>query len=162
MPPRARYLLAVLLPAALWAGCDTLGSNPDSQLRREALQQRAQWQAQGIDHYVLTYLRVCTCPAYEAGPFDVVVHEGARRSASYQDRPIGADSLDRYFTVEGLFDFIDRAFAENPVRASLRFDPERNFPTFIFFDYQRNRTGEEDIISVTRLEELPGTAARRR
>ncbi len=162
MHRRTRYLLAVLLTATLGAGCDTLGGDTESQLRKQAAQQRIAWRDLGIDDYVLTYLRACSCPAYEAGPFDVVVQDGTRRSASYQDRPIGADSLDRYFTVESLFDFIDHAFTQNPDRVTLRFDPERSFPTFVFFDYQRNRTGEEDIISVSALEALPDAPARRR
>lgn len=140
-------LLALVLTSG--PGCDTGNNGGPSELRELAQRQRARWESQNINDYSMTYQLGCsTCPANEVGPFEVVVRDGVRENVFYLDNPLGADSLDQYFTVASLFDFIEAGFARNPDRTSLVFDPELSFPVSVIFDYDSRTSGEEDAVLV--------------
>lgn len=149
--------LVLVLALTANAGCDSDPNEGATELLELARRQRVVWQNQNIDDYSMTYQIGCSnCPASEAGPFEVFVRDGVRDSVLYLGQPLGADSLDQYFTVNSLFDFIEAGFARNPDRTSLVFDPDRGFPVSVIFDYDVRRSGEEDAVLVRQLQELDG------
>jgi hypothetical protein len=145
----------------LATGCDTATFDPESreELRALTLNQRMIWDDQDITDYLLTYRRTCACPTYERGPFSVEVQNDQRVSASFDGNPIGADSLSQYFTVDGLFDFIEQAFAAQPDRISLQFDPDTGAPILVLIDTDTGTNSDDEIITVTSVDELVGSTA---
>lgn len=146
--------LVLLLGLPVGAGCDTRDDG-GSQLQELARRQRVLWRDQNIDSYRFVYEAICAnCATRLNGPFEVIVRDGVRQHVVYAGDTLGTDSLDLFFTIEALFDFIDEGFSRNPERSSVTFDPELSYPLRVIFDYSLRSAGEEDLVQVNQFEEL--------
>lgn len=126
------------------------GAAPD-----ELADQRALWDAAGIEDYVYAYQKFCECHR-DAPPETVVtVREGRITRVHHEhadsDRQVPArdGSFDLYWTIDELFALAAGAYdAGAEVRAD--YDAELGLPRRLYVDYDAALVGEELDIRITR------------
>ncbi len=142
-----RYLWMIGLAAGLGA-CTLFDSG--SVTRTDLDLNRRLWAAQNLANYRMTYTVQCFCPAAARGPFTVTVVDGQMRSVE----PVpGGDELALYavYTVEGLFQLVEDAYARGAARVEVTYHPDLGYPTRVFIDDDARAVDEELGIEVTAL-----------
>lgn len=123
----------------------------------ELSDQRAVWEAQGLDDYSFVLQKSCFCPNEYTDPVLVTVAGDAVVDAVYTDQselagqPAAADY--GVVTVDGLFDLAEDAVREAD-EVEIEYDATWGFPTAIRIDYMRDAIDDE--LSVFASELAPG------
>jgi hypothetical protein len=119
-----------LLPFGLLMACGPLATLED---------QRAIWEAQGLDDYSYVLRRGCFCPEEYTLPVEITVVGDAVSSAVYaEDSALaGEPVVDDYetLTIDELFDFTAEAIAEAD-RIEIEYDATAGYPSSVQIDYQ--------------------------
>jgi hypothetical protein len=144
-PPSAS-LLGRLLAAALVLSsiaCSALGLDPAADKRGDLGRHAQLWARAGIQTYRYTYLPPCdACIA--AVPVVVDVQNGTVASAHYaSDDPMPFLDLAGIFTVEELFEIIDRAIDDHADALDVSYDPVLGYPSRIAIDRWFEAAGDE-------------------
>ena len=114
------------------------------------------WRAAAPASYEYGYRKYCECHPDTPPETIVTVRDG--RVVGVRHRPVGYDrevpaearNFQYYWTVDGLFELLEAAFARGAqVRAT--YDPARGFPTEVHIDYDRNAIGDELDIKLTQV-----------
>ena len=148
---------AVLALALALGGCllDVFApaSNQEDNLRTA----RELWQRQGITDYRYALLRRCFCPEEARGPVRVEVRGGQTASVVpvQSGQTVRTEQFATLDTVEELFATIEQIIARDPYLLTVRYDPERGFPTYVFADYERSAVDEENGFQVGEFQLLP-------
>ncbi len=136
--------LLVLLGCWCAAGCTDLGVDVRSLTDLERAE--ARWE-EGRSRWTAGYSyiieRMCYCPIESMGPVHVDVRSPVRRQYSGTGNPV-PPSLEHLFpTVEGLFDILRDAYAEEAHEVRVTYDPELGFPVDFWIDYEEMMADEE-------------------
>lgn len=114
---------------------------------------RAKWEAAGIDSYDLDYRRSCFCPP----PGDVQVLVRGGEIFSIRDPDTGAEIENPstgafgFNSVDGLFDAIAAAINGRVARLDVEYDPELGYPTSISIDFIADAVDDEIGIRINGL-----------
>lgn len=145
-----RLLCAALMSLGLVASA---AGAADAELERH----RERWNAAGASDYVYAYRKHCECHR-DAPPETVVrVSDGeiTRVHHEHQDSdrevPARDGSLDLYWTIDALFDLLERAY-EAGAEVRVRYDAELGLPRELHVDYDAELVGDEVDLRVTRFE----------
>lgn len=134
-----RTRLAAPLLALLVGACAFEPGSPAGRLA-DAMHR---WEQAGIQNYELTVIRTCFCPHANL-PVRVRVENGTvvSRTAAATGVPISEDLASRYPDVPGLFNEIQRAYAEAD-DVTVRFDQDTGVPITIDVDHSRQAIDDE-------------------
>lgn len=121
---------------------------------------RERWRAAGLDSYEYGYRKYCEC--HPDTPPETVVTVRAGTVTGVRHRPVGSDvevpaprNLDAYWTVDGLFDLLQRAYARGAqVRA--RYDETLGYPLELYIDYDADFIGDELDLKLTQVNRTAG------
>ena len=156
---RSRWLGSLLLVAAVlgFASCSNRSpsrpevatvdvepsSEPVSESQLQAKQER--WAASGIDSYRYRFQWRCFCIAEYVRIVDIQVTRGVITSVTDAKTglPLSAEAASKYRTIDGLFAFVEDAFARSPALVSGAFDPLHGYPTAMYIDYAAEFADEE-------------------
>lgn len=143
-------LLAVAAIALLAdAGCsDPLGPE-QGDLRRA----RSLWESRSVQDYRYEYERICFCP-----PLRGLVEVRGGRVAAVTDlesgEPVPTDELDRFPTVDGLFETLAAWIAREPHSMNVEYDDDLGYPRSAFFDFEVNVADEEQGFRASDLQPI--------
>lgn len=143
--------------AAMATACATAGPAGVEEAQEELDRGRRTWAASGPEEYRYTLRRICFCGQEVTQPVEVDVRGGevvARRVAATGE-PVSPTFETLWPTVEGLFDLVQDAIDREADRLTVRYDPDRGYPTSIDVDYSFQTADEELGITVGEVRPLP-------
>ena len=142
-------ITAVLAVCALVAGCADLGFDVRSLTDLERAQ--AKWERTRAESYVYAVQRLCFCPMSYIGPVRVRVQGNAVIERVYVDSgdPVPALYADAFPTVDGLFEILTEAYADDADDVRVTYDPVTGVPVDFFIDYMEMAADEELGMQVT-------------
>ena len=147
-------LLAVLAATCgSIGGCGDLGPLP-SELERN----RDLWLDTRPADYTYAVERLCFCGLESRGPVRVTVQGSSVTERVYVDsgQPVSSPFEDFFPTVDGLFDLLEEAFAQDAHDIQVTYDADTGVPIDFWIDYQENLADEELGMTVTEsVEETP-------
>ena len=117
----------------------------DPQIAEALKVNREQWASQGIDSYQVRFQRSCFCgPDYRRAAV-VVVRGGEIASATYADdgTVVEPEFFDRYETIDGLFDLIQKGIEQGAARIDVTYDEKYGYPTDLYIDWHEGMADEE-------------------
>lgn len=134
-------------------GCGLTG--PGLREGDEVARNQALWNQVRPADYHYTVGRNCFCPPGFLGPVRVTVLDENVVSRVYVDsgEDVPAEVAEHFPTVDGLFDFIRDAYAQDAFRIEVEYDTQTGVPVSIFVDYIENAIDEEQGFTVTALPE---------
>jgi hypothetical protein len=143
--PRSAAMV-VLVALALGCGSPT---GPEAERDRDLAAlaaARRQWQAQGLTSYDIHYQNLCFCTAEVRARVRLEVRGGLIAGVVQLDNGLRleATTFPRYRTVEGLFQLIAQALAEDADDVEVRYDASRGQPLEVFID-RSERIADEEI-----------------
>ena len=114
---------------------------------------RARWAALDISDYDVTMSLQCFCPFGVSKAVDLKVRDGVIARGV---RPAGSDVnteivLERYRTVEGLFDFVADAIEQEAHSITAIYHPEYGYPESVFVDFVSNIADEEHGFTIEKI-----------
>ncbi|MCH7738684.1 MAG: hypothetical protein IIC93_00885 [Chloroflexi bacterium] len=114
---------------------------------------RARWAALDISDYDVTMSLQCFCPLNVSKMVDLKVRDGVIARGV---RPAGSDVnteivLERYRTVEGLFDFVADAIEQEAHSITAIYHPEHGYPESVFVDFVSNIADEEHGFTIEKI-----------
>ena len=130
-----RRMLAVLALAAL-GGCND-GTAPVNDLTEA----RARWEKWGYTSYDLTVTRTCFCGEVE--PIRSIVRDGVLISQVYASSGEPVPSPRTYATVEGLFEAIETAMANEAEELVVQYSELTGLPERITIDFRASTADDE-------------------
>ena len=140
-----RLTLAALTLTLALSGCDTL-TPQESDLALA----RHRWERSAPQRYVYSVERLCFC-AFR-GPARVTVDSGQVVSVvpvPPQEEPPYEGWEEWFPSVEGLFDILEDAIAQDADSIAVTYDPATGVPVEFFIDYLRMAADEELGMRVT-------------
>ncbi len=114
-----------------------------SSLMDRVGEQRALWEAQGLEDYTYGVRRVCLCPFREGVRVTVVDGAVAGATDLVTGEVLEHNEVQWYLTIDGLFDLVQDAYDRNAHDVQVEFDASRGYPTRIFIDYSEMALDEE-------------------
>ena len=136
-PRAASVFTAILLLSSLACGGST---GPEVDRLGE---QRALWQALGLNDYTYDVQRICFCPFREGVRVTVVDGAVAGATDLATGEVLEPNEVQWYLTIDDLFDLVQDAYDENAHEVQVEFDPSRGYPTRIYIDYSEMIADEE-------------------
>ncbi|WP_150910724.1 DUF6174 domain-containing protein [Marinobacter halotolerans] len=133
--------LVLAVTVAVLVGCGSSAPRADGQVADvkppENLDDARQlWRQSGVAHYVVTAQQTCFCPRELVQPIRLEVENGRVVAMEGLNQPLNhlsqADA--RRMTVEGLFEFIQKAVDRQAHKLDVSYDSEFGFPTHIDYD----------------------------
>jgi len=125
------------------------GTGPSDARERALDDAQARWEALGPSSYVYAVMRQCFCPIEFLGPARLTVEDGVVVSRIYVGSgdpvPPGYD----FPAVDGLFDVIRSALADDADEILATYDPDLGIPLEIWIDFERMAADEEIGWTVT-------------
>lgn len=148
---------AVLALVLALQGCLLDVFAPSSNQEENLRTARELWRSQGISDYRYNLLRRCFCGPEVAGPVHVEVRGGQAVSVApvQSSQTVQVDQFASLDTVEELFAAIEEIMDRDPYLLTVRYDPARGYPTYVFADYERNAVDEENGFQVGNFEPVP-------
>jgi hypothetical protein len=143
-----RRLLA-LLGWLCASACSDIGFDVRSLTDLERAQ--ATWNRFGPDSYVYAMARICFCPVEYTMPVRVRVVQGVAVERTFVGTgdPV-PESMEHLFpTIDGLFDILRQAYAEDAHDVRVSYDPDLGYPTEFGIDYDEHVADEELGVNVT-------------
>jgi hypothetical protein len=149
----------VLALCALFAAaaCSDLGVGLRSLTELERAE--AKWDRFGPDSYVYAIRVLCFCPVEYTTPVRVRVEDGVAVERTYVDTgtPVPSALEDHFPAVDGLFDMLRRAYADEADEVIVSYDPGLGYPTELSIDRDEQLADEEIAVTVTEEPfEIPG------
>jgi uncharacterized protein DUF6174 len=120
---------------------------------------RERWRAAALGGYEYGYRKYCECHPDDPPETVVTVRDGAvvgvrhRPVGSNVEVPAEARNFDVYWTVDGLFDLLQRAYARN-AQVRVRYDEQLGYPIELYVDYDANFIGDEVDLKLTQVNAL--------
>ena len=149
--------IATRASAALAAALVAAASLADEAGLEELAAARERWQSTESRDYVFAYRKYCECNRDEPPETVVTVAGGRIVSVSHRHEDTGTEvparegSLELYWTIDGLFDKLARALANDAV-VRVAYDPRQGYPTSLFIDYAPALIGDETDLRQIRVE----------
>jgi hypothetical protein len=130
-------------------GCSDLGLDVRSLTELERAE--ARWDRFEPESYVYAVQRICFCLVEETGPVRVRVEDGVAVEWTYvvTGDPLPEAARPRFPTVDGLFDILREAYAEDAYDVHVSYDPDLGYPTEFSIDYEEQVADEELGMRVT-------------
>ena len=122
------------------------------RLRKDLDDAMFRWFQHGLESYEFAYRLQCFCDPNATTPVIITVEAG--QVASVVDAETGQTRSGDYYTVQGLFGWIDQRLDRNPEYAALEFDPVTGHPTKAQFDYIVNMYDDEESFFIENLKPL--------
>ncbi len=108
------------------------------------------WKNAHLSNYTYTYKRLCFCPPEE--DIAVTVQYGDVTAAYYPgNNPVLPERLDGLFTVEELFQVIQKAITDEVARLDVTYNSKLGYPESIFIDVDEQMADEERTHLVSKL-----------
>jgi hypothetical protein len=141
--------LFVLLGCLAATACSDLGFDVRSLTELERAE--ARWERSGPESYVYAVQRICFCLVEETGPVRVRVEDGVAVEWTYvaSGDPLPQTARARFPTVDGLFDILRDAYAEDAHDIVVSYDPHLGYPSEFSIDYDEQVADEELGMRVT-------------
>lgn len=135
---RAAALLGIM---TAFAGCDSLGlgDGPEGVLEDN----RQRWEAQALTSYEYVIRRLCFCGFVGEVRIRVVDGVVTERTIVESGDPLPPGTGDSYPDVDGLFEVLADAYAQDAHSVRVTYDPATGVPLEISIDYQENVIDEE-------------------
>lgn len=133
--------LVLAATMAVLVGCGSSSPRADGQVADvkppENLHDARQlWQHSGVEHYRVTAQQTCFCPRELVQPIRLEVENGSVVAMEGLNQPLKhlsqADA--RRLTVEGLFEFIQKARDRQAHKLEVSYHSKFGFPTLIDYD----------------------------
>ena len=142
-------LLVALCAFFAAAACSDLGV--DVRSRTELERAEAKWERFGPDSYVYAIRVLCFCPVDYTTPVRVRVENGVAVERTYVDTgmPVPTALEDQFPTVDGLFDMLRRAYADEADEVIVSYHPSLGYPTELAIDLEEQLADEEIAVTVT-------------
>ena len=140
--PYCMVLLCAIL--ALLLGCilkdDRLA---DIQLKLD--QNQRKWTSAMVSNYQFNFRWECYCSPEYVGPVNISVRENRIDGAAFveDDVPVAVEGLERYRTIEGLFDLLQEGIDKDAHTISAEYHPELGYPVKASIDYEEYTIDEE-------------------
>ena len=114
---------------------------------------RSRWEEAGVDSYEMTVATQCFCPG---GSYEVTVGDGVVDDVRPLNGPAVGDPdwQSPLFTIDGLFEEIDRWLAESPESLIVGFS-ELGYPVDVHLDPQLNTFDDELSVFISDFRPLP-------
>lgn len=149
---RLRYALTLAAAIGLVAGCDALTAPDEWEMRREAFERSSErWRGEGIDAYSYTSLAYCECLPASVGPVEITVEDGRISSLTplQRDEPVPEEQWDAFWTVEELFDLVERGLEERARQLHVSYDTSFGYPRKVDLDFEEQVTDDEFFIQIS-------------
>lgn len=148
-----RRSLVVTL-AALLTGCSILGSD----VADDVAERRRAWDRLGITDYSFDYIRSCFCGGPVGDTLRILVRGDSVVSVENlgpRGIPIEAPWSSTWVkTIDGLFNELERAIADDADEIDVEFDPQFHYPRQVAIDYMERAIDDEMSFRVTRFQSL--------
>ena len=150
---RRCYALVLCLISLIWIGCGEdenvppgdVGSDSETILNPELVENRNKWQSKGIRDYEFSFQWSCFCTEELVAPVNVSIVDGAIDTIVSAGDGLSLDSsrFKDYRSVDGLFDFIQKAFDRKAHSIIVTYDAEFGYPKRADIDYNEFTIDEE-------------------
>jgi hypothetical protein len=143
-----RFLTAFLFVGLVGAGCDSSPDSPEQSQLESAL---ATWDVQGPSSYSFTWQQGCECSPEWTRPIRIKVVNDAIVEAAYVDTqlPVSADLRAHLLTIDGVFDTIQDAVANNAFAVNVQYDSNSGAPLSVAVDYEQYTADEELSLQIS-------------
>jgi len=141
---RALLGSALLLPALV--ACDRITGTDDFTREQSRLDRNwDRFQSAAPLSYSYVVRVTCECPTDVTRPVTVWVDRGSIEYLIYEDngQPVPLSYASSFPSAEQLFDAIQDGIDRRAYLIEVDYDPTYGYPTSVYIDYDRNRTGEE-------------------
>jgi hypothetical protein len=142
------FIAAVCLVAA---SSSVFARSDDAQKRLK--ENRRKWSSKAVKSYQYDFQRLCYCLPASTKKVKITVREGVAENIRHADTgdAIDKSNFDLYYTVEGLFDYIQAAIDKKARLVRVVYDAEWGYPTSVEIDYIRNAIDDEIHIKTGKL-----------
>ena len=137
-------------PSSSPTGTAVPDSNSDAGLLVEA---QARWAGLNLGDYDFRMSWQCFCDSDFRAPVDLEVRGGEITGGVYAPDSALTTVVDlsRYETVDGLFDLIADAIAQEAHSIQATYHPEHGYPESVFIDYSLHTVDEESGFAITKV-----------
>ena len=142
----SRSLLGALAVLPLLAACDSVTGTDDlSRAQSELDRNWNRFESSAPLSYSYTVRVNCECPSEITRPVVVWVDRGSIEYQYYEDTglPVPLSISNSFPSAEQLFDAIQDGIDRRADEIEVDYDATYGYPTNVYIDYDRNRTGEE-------------------
>lgn len=151
-----KTLLLCLITLTLLASIAMAGGQ-SSPAQKYLDNNRRKWESRKIKNYQYTFNWRCYCAPDYVKPVIISVRAGAIAQVSYADGgAIDPSNFERYQTVKGLFEIIQKAIDEKAHKIEVTYDAKSGYPTSAFIDYSANTADEEKGFEAKQLKIVKG------
>ena len=125
-------------------------------LQRELNQNRELWESNGVADYQFVYQKICFCAPPDVAPVTVSVSQGTIVAVTLVDSGLSVTEadLERYSTIEDLFDLIQDAIDRDAYKISVEYDADLGYPLEANIDYDSRMADEEQGFKASGLEPI--------
>ncbi len=137
-------LLILAAPVLIFlTGCTLTADDPGPS--HDLSEAKARWKAARIDSYEIVFRWSCYCIDEYVAPVRLLIIGDELVGGRYveDDIQLATEDLDRYRTIDGLFDFIDDAISRDAHEVRTAFDSVYGFPSNVWVDYNERTADEE-------------------
>ena len=140
--PYRMVLLCVTL--SLLLGC-ILKDDEFTDIQLKLDQNRRKWTSAMVSNYQFNFRWICYCGPEYVDPVNISVRENRIDSAVFveDDVPVAVEGLERYRTIEGLFDLLQEGIDKNAHSISAEYHSELGYPVNASIDYEEYSIDEE-------------------
>ena len=144
---RIRLLYCMVLLCAILAmlhGC-ILKDDRLADVQSKLDQNRKKWMSKVVSNYQFNFRWECYCSPEYVGPVNISVRENRIDGAVFVENevPVAVEGLERYRTIEGLFDLLQEGIDENAHTISAHYHSELGYPVKVSIDYEEDSVDEE-------------------
>ncbi len=144
---RIRLLYCMVLLCAILAmlhGC-ILKDDRLADVQSKLDQNRKKWMSKVVSNYQFNFRWECYCSPEYVAPVNISVRENRIDGAVFVENevPVAVEGLERYRTIEGLFDLLQEGIDENAHTISAHYHSELGYPVKASIDYEEDLVDEE-------------------
>ena len=140
--PYCMVLLCAIL--ALLHGC-VLKDDRLADIQSKLDQNQRKWTSAMVSNYQFNFRWKCYCSPEYVDPVNISVRENRIDGAVFveDEVPVAVEGLERYRTIEGLFDLLQEGIDENAHTISAHYHSELGYPVKASIDYEEDSVDEE-------------------
>ncbi len=148
--PYCMVLLCAIL--ALLHGC-ILKDDRLADVQSKLDQNRKKWMSKVVSNYQFNFQWICYCGPEYVEPVNISVRENRIDGAVFveDEVPVAVEGLERYRTIERLFDLLQEGIDKNAHTISAEYHPELGYPVKASIDYEEDSIDEELGFDIDRL-----------
>ena len=137
-------------------GCDILklGNDRHVDTQSQLDNNRKKWDSEMASNYQFSFQWSCFCIIDFVAQVNITVRDNRIHSAAFVegDVPIPLNvAVERYQSMDGLFDLLQSAIDANAHTISAKYHPELGYPTQVWIDYEQRTADEERGFSIHNL-----------